>query len=156
MAKRARYADRLPPIPTLRRRGDGVKGQGRPPDPKGGTLSDCVFERQEVEMEADPRAPVCESAEIVVSGPGNIKSEILECDRPRSIGWKGRALGISALHVWRMRAQDGSTHVATEESWSGPLARLLPGLMSKTVRKALDDGLPALKAEAELRASSTP
>ena len=47
------------------------------------------------------------------------------------------------------------THVATEESWSGPVARLLPGLMSKTVRKALGDGLPALKAEAEGRASIT-
>ena len=30
------------------------------------------------------------------AGPGTIKSQVLECDRPRSIGWKGRTLGISA------------------------------------------------------------
>lgn len=33
------------------------------------------------------------------AGPGTIKSEILKCDRPRSVGWTGRTLGISALHV---------------------------------------------------------
>ncbi len=49
---------------------------------------------------------------------------------------------------------DGGTRVFTEESWAGPLARLLPTAMRKTVRKALDDGLPALKAEAERRALS--
>ena len=60
-------------------------------------------------------------------------------------------VGTSALHVWRLETHDGGTHVFTEESWAGPLARLLPKLLSKTVRKALDDGLPALKAEAEHR-----
>ena len=149
-------------------------------------------------MEADRRAPVCESAEIVIdarpdvvwdtlsdltlwprwmpgvkavevdgplglgtefewkAGPGAIKSQILDCDRPRRLGWKGRTLGITAQHAWRMEPQGGGTYVFTEESWAGPLARLLPRLMSKTVRKALADGLPALKAEAERRAASTP
>ncbi len=148
-------------------------------------------------MEADHRAPVCESAEIIVdappeqvwdtlsdlrswprwmpgvkavsveepigvgtefewkAGPGSIKSHVLECDPPRSIGRKGRTLGICALHVWRMTAQGGGTHVYTEESWAGPLVRVLRGLMGKAVRKALDDGLPALKAEAERRSTPT-
>ncbi len=88
------------------------------------------------------------------AGPGTIKSQVLDFARPHSIGWKGRTLGISALHVWRMTSEGGGTHVFTEESWDGPLARLLPGLMRKTVRKALDDGLPELKAEAERRARS--
>ena len=81
------------------------------------------------------------------AGPGTIRSEILDCDRPRSVGWKGQTLGISALHVWRMQMQDGATHVLTEESWAGPLPRLFPGLMGKSVSKALHDGLPALSAE---------
>lgn len=144
-------------------------------------------------MEADHRAPVCESGEVLAdarpetvwdtisdleswprwmagvkamrvdgtlgvgtafewkAGPGTIRSQVLECDRPRSIGWKGRTFGISALHVWRMAPEDGGTRVFTEESWSGPLARLLPGLMHKTVRRALDNGLAELKAEAERR-----
>lgn len=88
------------------------------------------------------------------AGPGTIRSEILDCDRPRSVGWEGRTLGISALHIWRMEMQDGNTKVFTEESWAGPLPRLLPGLMSKTVRKALQDGLPALRAEVQRRAAS--
>lgn len=53
-----------------------------------------------------------------------------------------------------MQWQDGVTHVLTEESWAGPLTRLLPGLMSRNVSKALHDGLPALSAEVERRARS--
>jgi carbon monoxide dehydrogenase subunit G len=88
------------------------------------------------------------------AGPGSIRSEVLDSDRPRSVGWKGRTLGITALHLWRMEGQGESTRVFTEESWSGPLSRVLRGSMSTTVRKALDDGLPALKTEAEDRARS--
>jgi uncharacterized membrane protein len=88
------------------------------------------------------------------AGPTTIKSEILECHRPDSIGWKGRTFGISALHVWRMHLEGGATKVFTEESWAGPLPSLLRRLASKSVKKALGDGLPALKAEAELRAQS--
>ncbi len=87
------------------------------------------------------------------AGPGTIKSKILEAERPRSVGWEGHTLGITALHAWRMEAQGGGTHVFTEESWAGLLPRVLGKLMCKTVRKALDDWLPALKAEAERRAS---
>ncbi len=88
------------------------------------------------------------------AGPGTIRSELLESDRPRSLGWRGRTLGVDALHVWRFEEQGDGTRVCTEESWSGLLVRVLPRAMSKTVRKALDDGLPALKSEAERRARS--
>ncbi len=88
------------------------------------------------------------------AGPGTIRSEVLESDRPRSVGWSGRTLGIDVLHLWRMQGQDESTRVYTEESWSGLVARLLRQPMRKTLRKALDDGLPALKREAERRARS--
>ena len=89
------------------------------------------------------------------AGPGTIRSEILESDRPRSIGWKGRTFGITALHVWRMEEQGGSTRAFTEESWDGLLARVLRASMSKKVSMALQDGLAALKREAERRAAST-
>ena len=89
------------------------------------------------------------------AGPGTIRSEIVESDRPRSVGWKGRTLGIDAVHLWRLDEQGGSCRVFTEESWRGLLARLLRGSMSKTVRKALDDGLPAMKEEAERRSRSS-
>ena len=90
------------------------------------------------------------------AGPGTIRSEVLESDRPRSVGWRGRTLGITALHFWLVEGQGDGSWVFTEESWSGPLARVLRGLMSKAVRKALEDGLPALKREAEKRAPLTP
>lgn len=67
---------------------------------------------------------------------------------------EGPTLGITAVHVWRMDGEEASTRVFTEESWAGPLARALPGLMGTMVRKALDDALPALKHEAERRTRS--
>lgn len=73
----------------------------------------------------------------------------------RSVAWRGRTLGITALHIWRIENQRDGTRVFTEESWTGPLARVLRSSMTKTVRKALDDGLPALKREAEDRARAT-
>lgn len=86
------------------------------------------------------------------AGPGSIRSEILVSDRPRSVGWKGQTLGIRALHAWRMEGEGERTRVFTEESWNGLLARLLRPMMSKTVKKALDDGVAALRQEAERRA----
>ena len=76
------------------------------------------------------------------AGPGTIRSEIIESDRPRSVGWRGRTLGITALHVWRMEGRDVSTRVFTEESWSGLLARALRASMSKTVRKGSQGRAP--------------
>lgn len=89
------------------------------------------------------------------AGPGTIRSRILESDRPRRVAWKGRTLGIDAVHVWRIEAYGDGSRVVTEESWSGLLARLLRGTMAKAVRKALDEGLPALRDEAERRARPT-
>ncbi len=54
------------------------------------------------------------------AGPSAIASEVIECDPPRSVGWRGRTLGITAVHVWRMEEQDDNTRVFTEESWNGP------------------------------------
>lgn len=88
-------------------------------------------------------------------GAGTIRSEIVESERPYSVAWKGRTLGISAVHVWRMELEGETTRVFTEESWSGLLARALQGSIRKAVTKALDDGLPALRREAERRARST-
>ena len=87
------------------------------------------------------------------AGPGTVNSEILEFESPRIVGWKGRTLGIAALHVWRLEGQGERTRVSTEESWNGPLARLLRGQMSTMLKRTLDDGVTALKHEAERRAA---
>lgn len=87
------------------------------------------------------------------AGPGTIKFEIVEAERPSSGAWKGRTMGIEAVHVWNIEPRGpSSTHVHTEESWAGLLPRLLRKTTRKSLQKALDEGLPALKAEAERRA----
>jgi hypothetical protein len=89
------------------------------------------------------------------AGPGSIRSEVLESEPPRRVGWTGRTLGITAMHVWQMDASGDGTRVVTQESWSGALARVLRSKMRKTVRNALDQALPALRDEAVRRHGST-
>ena len=87
------------------------------------------------------------------AGAGTIRSEVVEAERPGGGVWKGRAFGIRAAHAWRIEdSGPGLTHVHSAESWTGPPPRLLPGALGKAVRRALEEGLPALKAEAERRA----
>jgi hypothetical protein len=88
------------------------------------------------------------------AGPGTIRSEIVESERPYRVAWKGRTLGIDAVHVWRMTPDGDTTRVSTEESWSGLLPRALRGPTAKTLKKTLDDGLAALGKEAERRAQA--
>jgi Polyketide cyclase / dehydrase and lipid transport len=88
------------------------------------------------------------------SGPLRITSRLERVERPNLIGWTGKALGIAAVHVWHFEAQDGGTLVRTEESWAGPLPRLLRGRMEKALQDSLDRGLSHLKAEAERRAAA--
>jgi uncharacterized protein YndB with AHSA1/START domain len=83
------------------------------------------------------------------AGPGTITSVVEHVDRPRLVVWRGRTLGIRALHVWRLEAHDGKTHVRTEESYEGRVARLLRRPLQKTLDTALADGVRYLKVEAE-------
>ena len=64
-------------------------------------------------------------------------------------------MSIKAMHEWRLEPRDGGTHVETEESFSGLLARLFRGQLQKTLDKSLDEGLE-LKGEAERRAGAAP
>jgi uncharacterized protein YndB with AHSA1/START domain len=88
------------------------------------------------------------------AGPGTIVSTVEEIDRPSYIRWRGRTLSIAALHEWRFEGRDGGTHVETDESFSGMLARLLRGSLQKQLDRALEEGLEHLKREAERRAAA--
>jgi hypothetical protein len=87
-------------------------------------------------------------------GQGTIRSVFVRFERPGSIGWTGRFLGISAVHLWHLTPVEDGTRVVSEESWNGLVARLLNARSRRTVRTATDEGLTALKAEAERRAGS--
>ncbi len=81
-----------------------------------------------------------------------IVSELGEVDPPRRIAWTGRTLGLRAVHTWTFEERGEGTRVQTEESFEGWLARLLPGLLRRTLRSSLENGLAALAAECERRA----
>jgi hypothetical protein len=88
------------------------------------------------------------------AGPGTIVSTVEEIERPSYIRWRGRTLSIAAVHEWRFEGRDGGTHVETDESFSGMLARLLRGSLQKQLDRALEEGLQHLKREAEKRAAA--
>ena len=86
------------------------------------------------------------------AGPGTIKSEIVEAERPSRAAWKGRTMGMDAVHAWRIEPLGpATTRVHTEESWNGLLPRVLRKMMHNSLEKSLDEALPAVKAEAERR-----
>ena len=79
-------------------------------------------------------------------------SKLDRIEPPRYISWHGRTLTIDAYHDWWLEPRDGGTLVRTEESFFGPLARLLRRMLQKTLDKSFDDGLARLKWETERRA----
>ena len=81
--------------------------------------------------------------------PGRISSRIERVEPPLLIAWTGNTLGIKAIHVWRLKAQNGSTLVRTEESYDGLVARILRRALQKTLDGVLERGLRYLKAEVE-------
>jgi uncharacterized protein YndB with AHSA1/START domain len=89
------------------------------------------------------------------AGPGTIVSTLEEVDRPRYVRWRGRTMSIAAIHEWRFEDRDGGTHVETNESFSGVLARLLRGSLQKQLDRALEEGLQHLTREAAPRAGGT-
>ena len=90
------------------------------------------------------------------AGPGTIVSKLDRVEPPRYISWHGKTLTIDAYHEWWLEPRDGGTHVRTEESFSGILARFLRGTLQKTLDKSLAEGLGHLKREAERRSALGP
>lgn len=87
------------------------------------------------------------------AGPGTIVSTLERIEPPRYVAWHGRTLSIKAYHEWWLESHNGGTHVRTEESFSGLLARLLRRSLQKTLDKSLREGLEHLKREAERRSA---
>jgi uncharacterized protein YndB with AHSA1/START domain len=83
------------------------------------------------------------------AGPGTITSTVVRVDRPRLIAWNGRTLGIRARHGWHLESRHGRTHVRTEESYDGLVARLLRRPLQTMLDRTLTGGVNSLKAEAE-------
>ena len=83
------------------------------------------------------------------AGPGTSTSTIRRIERPLLIGWTGKTLGMSAVHVYRLERRDGGTLVTTEESFDGPIARLARRPLRRMLTTSLEAGLRALKTRVE-------
>ena len=83
------------------------------------------------------------------AGPGAISSKLDRVEPPRYVAWHGRTLSISAYHEWWLGPRAGGTHVRTEETFSGLLARLLRRPLQKTLDKSFAVALERLKRAVE-------
>ena len=77
-----------------------------------------------------------------------ITSTVELFDSPRAIGWRGRAIGTRAIHVWHLDPDGTGTLVRTEESMEGPLPRLMPRMVRKMLENGVRETLDALAEEA--------
>ncbi len=78
-----------------------------------------------------------------------IVSTIQAVEPERQIGWTGKAIGMQALHLWRLIPQNGGTRVMVEESLTGWMVHLLKLFDPAFLEKSLTGSLQALKARAE-------
>ena len=86
------------------------------------------------------------------AGATRLVSTLQIVDRPRSIGWTGRALGVRANHVWRFESRPGGAVAHMEESFDGLVAKLFRSRLQKQLDETTAKGLRALKGTAEQRA----
>ncbi|OPZ68690.1 MAG: Polyketide cyclase / dehydrase and lipid transport [bacterium ADurb.Bin478] len=89
------------------------------------------------------------------TGSMKICSRIEHIAPPFTIVWSGRSTGIRAMHAWTLTAEKNGTRVRTEESFEGFVAWLFARPLRKVLADALQQGLHALKKEAEKRDHTT-
>ena len=83
------------------------------------------------------------------AGGLTIESTVTEFKPNTRIAWKGKTLGTNAYHVWKFADDGNSTHIYTEEKFTGLLPWLMPGTMRNEIDKALKHGVKVLKQAAE-------
>ena len=84
------------------------------------------------------------------SGGFKLTSTIGEVSENNSIGWYGKGLGASAVHIWEfVQMENGSTLVRTKESMDGWLVKFLKRTMDKKLNESLDTWLNSLKKVSE-------
>ncbi|MDQ3051626.1 MAG: SRPBCC family protein [Bacteroidota bacterium] len=83
------------------------------------------------------------------SGGININSVIHTAEPYTLFGWSGNAIGLSAVHNWKIVELNKRTEVHVEESMEGILAKLFKKAMNKKVDTSLDKWLTLLKDHCE-------
>lgn len=80
----------------------------------------------------------------------DIASTVQEVEPGVRILWGGPAHGITGLHLWTFREEDGVVHVHTEESWDGEPVRADVEGMRAALEASLTSWLGRLKETAEM------
>ncbi len=79
-----------------------------------------------------------------------ITSKVLEFEPETRLAWNAHGIGVDAYHAWLLTPlADGSTHVLTEETQNGWLARLGKLLMPKRMERKHQMWLEALSVRAQ-------
>jgi uncharacterized membrane protein len=79
----------------------------------------------------------------------NITSELQEVVENKIIGWSGKSIGMSAIHVWKFEKQGNKTRVITEESLSGWFPMIIKLFKPDFLEQSLLKALQTLKHQAE-------
>jgi hypothetical protein len=82
-----------------------------------------------------------------------MRSELTQVQPPLILErrWTTAGIGTKAIERWTLEQVGDGTRVRTEESWWGPLSRLLPGQMGNMLRSVNEGRLSAPKNEVERR-----
>ena len=95
-------------------------------------------------------APLKDSSKFVANlGGMRWDLTVIEANRPRSITWGARRLGLKAVHGWEFQERGGKTVATTKETISGWM--VLPGyfVIRRTLSRVDKKWLADLKARAE-------
>ncbi len=78
-----------------------------------------------------------------------IKSIIHTFDRHKTLGWKGKAFGVKAIHNWYLEPTQNGTKVVVKESMEGWIIWLLKRKMNSVLEEDMTYWLKQLKIECE-------
>ena len=102
--------------------------------------------------EIEVEGPLHEGTVFRWKGGGTrIVSTLRVVDRPHELAWTGRTFGIRAIHSWRFKPGPLGAIASMEESFAGGPTRLMRSRLQTQLDAATEQGLRALKDEAERR-----
>ncbi len=79
-----------------------------------------------------------------------ISCKVLEFEPQRRLGWNAHGIGVDAYHAWLLTPlDDGGTHVLTQETQNGWLARLGKRLMPERMERKHQQWLELLSVRCQ-------
>jgi uncharacterized protein YndB with AHSA1/START domain len=80
---------------------------------------------------------------------GEITSVLQDVEKPHTLTWIAKIMGINAIHTCEIEEKNGKTRIMTEESWEGMISDSMHDKMQEMLEDSLKSCLGYLKIEAE-------